>query len=260
MEIYHTVGDAPTILSSLTRKLINGTTISATLIKLSLLNVGRQALVSIADPRWQNRQLQCPCLLNTKFHRSPARGTLISITTTFRTRAVSFIRNHPKAPLALTVSMAVGLAISLIWFLSPALVLAFAIALLISAYIWGYSEHALKRFSFPSLANLQQRQYAQVWDALAVSDKQAKASACGEYDEGRVCASASAPVGRLLELSSIGPEDVVLEIGCGVGRMGLEVLAAKEYHKPTVRAQSLFITARDMSPRFIRPLRTIRPF
>jgi len=63
------------------------------------------------------------------------------------------------------------------------------------------------------LAHLARRQYAEVWDSLAVSPRAATAATAGGGSE--------EDVHNLLELASVGANDEVLEIGCGVGRLGL---------------------------------------
>jgi ubiquinone/menaquinone biosynthesis C-methylase UbiE len=62
-----------------------------------------------------------------------------------------------------------------------------------------------------------------VWDALASSPERAAAAACGHPEDDRVRRSASRPLNQILQLAKVNPLDDVLEIGCGVGRIGLEL-------------------------------------
>jgi len=98
-----------------------------------------------------------------------------------------------------------------------------AVALSLSTYAWGYSTRALKYIQWPSLAHLQREQYAEVCDALAATPELAKAAACGHADETAVRRSAQTPLKNLIELAGVRPQDDILEFGCGVARLGLEL-------------------------------------
>lgn len=73
---------------------------------------------------------------------------------------------------------------------------------------------------FPALDHLHRRQYREVWNSLGSSPEGAVAAACGELDENQLRQSGTKTSQKLIELLSIGLEDDVLEIGCGVGRVG----------------------------------------
>jgi ubiquinone/menaquinone biosynthesis C-methylase UbiE len=88
------------------------------------------------------------------------------------------------------------------------------------SYAWGYSDHALKGDLYLPLNHLKRRQYAEVWDALAASRTDASRAAAGETDEEELRRSARRTIDYLVELASISIGDDVLEIGCGVGRIG----------------------------------------
>jgi len=88
---------------------------------------------------------------------------------------------------------------------------------------WGYSYHALKAANFSSLDHLHRRQYAETWDTLASSPEEARAAVCGASDERNLRLSAHRAVNNIAELVGIEADDRVLEIGCGVGRIGLEL-------------------------------------
>ena len=104
-------------------------------------------------------------------------------------------------------------------FLMLGIVMAFAFA----CYVWGYAARSFRVVNFPSLLNLPRRKYGDVWDALAATPEFAKAAACGHQDENLVRRSAQTPVSNLHDLVRVLPEDDILEFGCGVARVGLEL-------------------------------------
>jgi SAM-dependent methyltransferase len=98
-----------------------------------------------------------------------------------------------------------------------------AVALSLSSFVWGYSTRALNYVQWPSLAHLHRERYAEVWDALAATSELAKAAARGHGDEAAVRRSAETPLKNLIELAGVRPEDDILEFGCGVAGLGLEL-------------------------------------
>jgi SAM-dependent methyltransferase len=144
-------------------------------------------------------------------------------TWTIRSAASSLIRRHRWVPATTVVACAIvfaGAAIQsahFFWVLGTCAALAFA------SYVYGYATRALGVINYPSLLNLPRRQYDAVWDALAATPELAKAAACGCQDESAVRRSAKTPVKNLIELAGVRPEDDVLEFGCGVARIGLEL-------------------------------------
>src|SRR3979490_1593426 len=92
-----------------------------------------------------------------------------------------------------------------------------------ASYGWGFSVRAFRVINYPSLLNLPRRQYSEVWDALAASPSLARTAACGHEEERRLRSSAEIPVKNLIELADVRPQDDVLEFGCGVARIGLEL-------------------------------------
>ena len=133
------------------------------------------------------------------------------------------VRKYPWAPTVATLVAAIGFTFAALqdghffWLLGT------AVALSLSSYVWGYSTRALKYVEWPSLARLRREQYAEVWDALAANSELAKAAACGHVDEIAVRRSAQTPLKNLIELAGVRPEDDILEFGCGVARLGLEL-------------------------------------
>ena len=96
--------------------------------------------------------------------------------------------------------------------------------LVFASYVWGYAARAFRVINYPSLLNLPRRQYGEVWDALAASPSLARTAACGHEDERALRRSAEIPVMNLIELVEVRPQDDILEFGCGVARIGLEVV------------------------------------
>jgi SAM-dependent methyltransferase len=98
-----------------------------------------------------------------------------------------------------------------------------AVSLLISSYVAGFCMQTFRERLFPPLTNLQRRQYAHAWDALAESKEQAFAAAAGQSDESRLRRSAGVTVQNIMELAVVTLHDDILEVGCGVGRIGREL-------------------------------------
>jgi len=96
-------------------------------------------------------------------------------------------------------------------------------SLFFSSYVWGYATQALTHRLYPPLTDLRRRQYAQAWDLLASSREEAYAAASGQRDEAGLRHSAGNAVRNLVDLVSVNQKDDVLEIGCGVGRIGREL-------------------------------------
>jgi len=62
--------------------------------------------------------------------------------------------------------------------------------------------------------------YKSVWTALSTTQQQAVAHVIGEVGEDAIQAAAK-DTRHWLEVSvGINPDDVILEIGCGIGRVG----------------------------------------
>jgi len=124
-----------------------------------------------------------------------------------------------------TACLATGVATTVICAShSPApLAILAAVSLAVSAYAWGYATRALKRVypRWPRLKNLHRREYAQVWNELSLTRRQASEAAAGLTLENSLLRSGAETVQNLRELVSLSGEDEILEIGCGVGRVGL---------------------------------------
>jgi len=135
----------------------------------------------------------------------------------------SLLRTHSWLPLAATL-LSAGLFVALLWLGFPILwVMGAGILLASTSYAQGYGARALKSVNAPSLRQYHRRQYEEVWDSLSLSSWQARWATSGEQTEASLQRSAARAVGNILNLAKVGAVDEVLEIGCGVGRIGLEL-------------------------------------
>lgn len=93
-----------------------------------------------------------------------------------------------------------------------------------SSFVWGFWVRTSRTRRFPPLSHLHRRQYAATWDSLTVSREEAYSAAAGhKKDEADFRRSAANTVQNLLELAPVRPDDQVLEVGCGVARIGREL-------------------------------------
>jgi SAM-dependent methyltransferase len=158
-------------------------------------------------------QFQPESRQRTSAHTKPA----------FRTTAAELIRKN-RWLLSTSTFICVGAFVVVVVRHAPSIwILGIAAALLGATYFSGYMARAFKVIAYPSLLNLPRRRYAEVWDALAASPLLAKRAACGHDDESALRRSAQVPVKNLVELVDVRPQDDVLEFGCGVARIGLEL-------------------------------------
>lgn len=71
-----------------------------------------------------------------------------------------------------------------------------------------------------SMLNFRRSDYRNVWDAQSKDEDLAKMVVLGVTGEEEYRQSGLITRDRLVEWANIGPDDTVLEIGCGVGRVG----------------------------------------
>jgi SAM-dependent methyltransferase len=62
--------------------------------------------------------------------------------------------------------------------------------------------------------------YREVWDESARCESHARLAVAGSVDDGEWKRSGESTADHVAALAQIGPDDVVLEIGCGAGRVG----------------------------------------
>src|SRR5579864_4997174 len=136
--------------------------------------------------------------------------------------AVLVKKNRWLAPTATAVSAA-SLVTSIVLRLDSLVVFTTAGCLLIAAFVWDYSTRAYRMPPWPTLGHLNRRQYAETWNTMADSPRTARVAVSGKAYEWELRDSAAEPIRNLVELASLGAQDDVLEIACGVGRLGLEL-------------------------------------
>lgn len=162
-----------------------------------------------------------------------------------RSHSFALVRAHGWVPLAAAVVCAgllvaaLGLHLPLGWEFGAATLLA------IGWYVWGYSSRAMKYVRAPQLTQYQRKQYAEVWDAMAATPKQARWAAAGEMEESALRRSAGRAVGNILDLVKVGEHDEVLEIGCGVGRIGRELAPQCSFWTGTDISGNMLSVARE---------------
>lgn len=142
---------------------------------------------------------------------------------TIRHQAAIIVRDHRWLPGLVTLAFFVATVLLLIlradwWWeatlLAPSLIAAFA---------WGYIARAMRAEKFPPLSHLRRRQYSETWNALAGSLAESFAAVAGQRDEASLRRSSLPTVRNLLEMALITQHDDVLEIGCGIARIGREL-------------------------------------
>jgi len=133
-----------------------------------------------------------------------------------------FFWRHPWLPKIIAVVACSGLLLAIYLQSGLVFIVFCAVVALLAAYALGYSDRAFRQ-GFRTLPHLKRNQYAQVWDSLSSSRELACDAACGERDEADVRRSVETCLNNLVSLLSISRQDEVLEIGCGVGRVGREL-------------------------------------
>lgn len=96
-----------------------------------------------------------------------------------------------------------------------------AVCCLGCAFVWGYAFHLTREW--PRLNRLRRSQYSAVWDSLSLTSNSAAFAATGYSDESSLQTSGKQVAARIDAAMSLNASDDVLEIGCGVGRVGLAV-------------------------------------
>ncbi len=89
------------------------------------------------------------------------------------------------------------------------------------AFLWGYATHLAREW--PRLSQLGRSQYAEVWDALSVTQKGAADAAAGITDEALLRSSGVEIADRIAAAVALADSHDVLEIGSGVGRIGFAI-------------------------------------
>jgi ubiquinone/menaquinone biosynthesis C-methylase UbiE len=128
------------------------------------------------------------------------------------------VRRYPFAPAWVFTSFLVATAIDRGMHRPEVISTSILLACVVSAVAFGYSLRALGRSAH--LHELRRTQYAEVWDSLAETHSKAAHVAAGMQDESSLRRTGTQVANRCAEAVSLRPTDDVLEIGCGVGRVG----------------------------------------
>jgi len=150
-------------------------------------------------------------------------GKVVTKKLKVRSIAYPLIRKYPWLPPLAVILSGLGLLLTAMGNRHSSWELAAITSLFFSSYVWGYATQALTHRLYPPLTDLRRRQYAQAWDLLASSREEAYAAASGQRDEAGLRHSAGNTIRNLVDLVSVNETDDVLEIGCGVGRIGREL-------------------------------------
>ena len=86
------------------------------------------------------------------------------------------------------------------------------------AFVWGYSTHLIREW--PRLRQLRRSQYSAVWDSLSPTFETAVYMATGISRELSLQSSGKEVADRVAGFISLKASEDVLEVGCGVGRIG----------------------------------------
>lgn len=121
----------------------------------------------------------------------------------------------PAAAFACTLSLFV---VALTSNVSKVLTLFAAAGCLGCAFVWGYSTHLIREW--PRLRQLRRAQYSAVWDSLSLTLETAANAATGISREPSLQSSGKQVADRVARFISLKASDDVLEVGCGVGRIG----------------------------------------
>jgi hypothetical protein len=87
-----------------------------------------------------------------------------------------------------------------------------------SAFMAGYALRM--NAQWPWLHDFRRSEYAEVWDALSSTPRNAEAAATGITGESALRISGTEVATRIAVATTMTKTDDVLEIGCGVGRVG----------------------------------------
>jgi SAM-dependent methyltransferase len=141
----------------------------------------------------------------------------------FRTRVAMQLKKQRWIIPSVAILCAVATALAILRQAGPALALAATLSLFATTYLWGFATRAFRPPRWPPTSQFHQQEYAAVWDTLAVSPQAAALAAAGKRYEEDLRESAAPTIQNLSELVGIAAQDDVLEIGCGVGRIGREL-------------------------------------
>ena len=137
---------------------------------------------------------------------------------TFRLRLRDSVRSRPWLPTAAFACTLAVFVVAVGFGASKVLTLFALVGCLGCAFIWGYSTHLIREL--PRLRELRRSQYSAVWDSLSPTPEIAANAATGISCELSLQSSGKQIADRIAGFISLKPSDDVLEVGCGVGRVG----------------------------------------
>jgi ubiquinone/menaquinone biosynthesis C-methylase UbiE len=160
---------------------------------------------------------------------------------------LAFIRQHWRLMVGASICSSIAVATGVLLRLNRTILIAEAVVLALSYFAWGYSSRAREEVLWKPLACFQRRQYAEVWDELAGTLRDASVTATGTAEEPSLRYSAAHCVHNLLSIAGVRPDDSVLEIGCGVGRIGRELcLHCRDWTGADISARMLAFAAQRL--------------
>ena len=137
---------------------------------------------------------------------------------TFRLRLRDSFRSRPWLPAAAFACTLAVFVVALESDSSKVLTLFALVGCLGCAFVWGYSTHVIREW--PRLRQLRRSQYSAVWDSLSPTPEIAANAATRISSELMLQSSGKQVADRIAGFISLKPSDDVLEVGCGIGRVG----------------------------------------
>lgn len=137
---------------------------------------------------------------------------------TFRLRLRDSVRFRPWLATAVFACTLAVFVVAVGFAASKVLTLLALVGCLGCAFIWGYSTRLIREL--PRLHQLRRSQYSAVWDSLSPTPEIAANAATGISCELSLQSSGKQVADRIAGFISLKPSDDVLEVGCGVGRVG----------------------------------------
>ncbi len=131
------------------------------------------------------------------------------------------VRSWPWIPVALLGCALAELLVALMSSAARVFTVFAAVCCLGCAFVWGYTVHLNREW--PRLHQLHRSQYSAVWDSLGLTSDGAAFAATGYSDQSSLQISGKKVAARIAVAISLKASDDVLEIGCGVGRVGWAV-------------------------------------
>ena len=137
---------------------------------------------------------------------------------TFRIRLRDSFLSRPWIPAAAVVFTLTMFLVALTSNVSKVLIMLGVASCVGCAFVWGYSTHLIREW--PRLRQFRRSQYSAVWDSLSLTSETAANAATGITCEHSLQSSGKQVANRIAEFISLKAFDDVLEVGCGVGRVG----------------------------------------